>query len=135
MLGFVSAFGLVLLLLGITLRFLKRFSGGTGARPSGVRMEVVQRLALGPKQGLAVVRIGDRVMAVSLGEGGVRPILELDEEDLVTAAGGESTPAPFPAGTETLAAFTRAAKETPGAQRLHALMVAAKESPKARRFQ
>jgi flagellar biogenesis protein FliO len=75
MLGFVSAFGLVLLLLGATLRVLKRFSGGAGMRPSEVRMEVVQRLALGPKQGLAVVRIGDRVMAVSLGEGGVRPFV------------------------------------------------------------
>ena len=42
------------------------------------RQQVVHRLPLGPRQGLAIVRIGEQLVAVSVGEGGVRPVLELD---------------------------------------------------------
>jgi flagellar biosynthetic protein FliP len=45
-------------------------------------MEVVQRLALGPKQGIAVIRVGERVVAVSVGEGGVNRLFELEENAL-----------------------------------------------------
>jgi hypothetical protein len=44
-----------------------------------VPLEVVQRIGLGPRQGIALVRIGERVVAVSVGEGGVRPLMEVDE--------------------------------------------------------
>jgi flagellar biosynthetic protein FliP len=44
-------------------------------------MEVVQRVALGPKMGLAVVRIGEKVVAVSIGDGGIQSLFELDEAD------------------------------------------------------
>jgi flagellar biosynthesis protein FliP len=79
--GLLAAFGVVFLLLGLSLRTLKRFSPGFASGSGGVRLEVVQRLALGPKQGIAVVRIGERMVAVSLGDGGVRPLIELSEEE------------------------------------------------------
>src|SRR5687768_17125525 len=60
-------------------------------------MEVVQRLALGPKQGIAVVRVGERLLAVSLGEGGVRPLLELGDAERAMLA------APAPARDGALA--------------------------------
>jgi flagellar biosynthetic protein FliP len=82
-------------------------------RPGGrLRMEVVQRLALGPRQGLAVVRIGDRLLAVSLGDGGVRPVLELGDAELAALAGA---PAPLPAlppAAADFAARLRAALRT-----------------------
>ena len=79
--AFLTAFGVVFLLLGLSLRTLRRFNGGAPGAHGGLSMEVVQRLPLGPKQGIAVVRIGDRVVAVSIGEGGVRPLLEFGEEE------------------------------------------------------
>jgi hypothetical protein len=45
-------------------------------------MEVVQRLALGQRQGIAVVRIGTRTLAVSMGDGGVRYLAELQVGEL-----------------------------------------------------
>ncbi len=86
----VGMLGLVLALLLFALRILKRYapsSTGAGAR---VPLEVVQRLPLGPRQGIAVIRIGEQMVAVSVGEGGVRPILELD----LTAAEQPDTAVP-----------------------------------------
>ena len=71
---------LVLALVGIAARLLQRFAGRIGSGRTRLPLEVLQRVALGPKQGVAIVRIGDRAIAVSMGEGGVRTLLELDEE-------------------------------------------------------
>jgi flagellar biosynthesis protein FliP len=80
-LSIAGALGFVLVLLGVALAALRRFTtGGVGAR-GGLPLQVVQRVALGPKQGIAVVRIGERVVAVSVGEGGVRPVLEVVDAD------------------------------------------------------
>ena len=92
MVGAIVSFGFVLLLLGLALRVLQRYAPGAGVGARALRMEVVQRLALGPKQGIAVVRIGERVLAVSMGEGGVRLIQELSGDEGLAAA-LESAPA------------------------------------------
>lgn len=86
MVGALVAFGFVLALLGLALRMLQRYAPGAGAAGRALRMEVVQRLALGPKQGIAVVRIGERVLAVSMGEGGVRLLQELSGDEAVATA-------------------------------------------------
>lgn len=81
LLSLVASLALVLALLGFTLRLLKRYTAnisGSGRVP----LQVLQRIGLGPRQGIALVRIGERVIAVSLGEGGVRPLLELEDEEL-----------------------------------------------------
>jgi flagellar biosynthetic protein FliP len=69
--------GLVLGLLLLTVRLLKRYIPLASNSNAPIALEVVQRLPLGPRQGIAVVRIGDRHLAVSVGEGGVRLIARL----------------------------------------------------------
>ncbi len=85
--GILLTLGIVLSLLAVSMRLLRRVTFGAGAAArGGLKLEVVQRLPLGPRQGIAVVRIGTQTIAVSVGEGGVRPLLELDAEDLAAAA-------------------------------------------------
>lgn len=43
-------------------------------------IEVLARRSLGPKQGVAILRVGDGAMLVSLGEGGVNKLADLDLE-------------------------------------------------------
>ena len=75
-LGIFAALAFVLLLLGVALQFLKRFApGATGGR-GRLAMQVVQRLSLGPKQGIAVVQVGSRYIAVTVGDANVT---EVDE--------------------------------------------------------
>ena len=83
--GVLLTLGFVLALLGIALKLLRRFApmSTTNAR---LRMEVVQRLTLGPKQGIAVIRVGQRVVAVSVGEGGINRLFELEESEVESAA-------------------------------------------------
>jgi flagellar biosynthesis protein FliP len=97
MLGAIAAFGFVLALLGAALKLLQRFApGGARTGGKGLRMEVVQRLALGPKQGIAVVRVGERLLAVSMGEGGVRLLQELTAAEADLAAAQPAQPALLP---------------------------------------
>ncbi|MHB1297430.1 MAG: flagellar type III secretion system pore protein FliP [Gemmatimonadaceae bacterium] len=77
--GVVAAFALVMGLLLVALRVLRRFAPGAGAHgTSAIPLSVLRRMPLGPRQGIAVVRVGDRVLAVSVGEGGVRLLTELE---------------------------------------------------------
>lgn len=79
------ALAVVLGAMGVALKFLRRYAMGGSVAGSTVKMEVIQRLTLGQRQGLAVVRIGSRVIAVSMGDGGVHAVAELDENDLAVA--------------------------------------------------
>ena len=54
-LGVLVALGAVLALLVLTLRLLRRFAPAAGGGRARLPLEVVQRVALGPKQGIAVV--------------------------------------------------------------------------------
>lgn len=93
--------GVVLVAMGVALRFLRRYTMGVAGSGSALKMEVVQRLTLGQRQGIAVVRIGSRFLAVSMGDGGVHPIAEVDESDLTVLA--EAT---TPAATAAVSALT-----------------------------
>ncbi len=84
MMGVLLTLGFVLALLGIALKLLRRFAP-TSTTNAKLRMEVVQRLALGPKQGIAVIRVGERLVAVSVGEGGINRLFELEEAEVVAA--------------------------------------------------
>ena len=79
--GVALALGFVLILLGLSLKLLQRLAPGSANGRVRIPMEVVQRLSIGPKQGVAVVRIGERYVAVSTGEGGMRRLLELGDEE------------------------------------------------------
>jgi flagellar biosynthesis protein FliP len=87
----IATLALVLGLLGVTLRLLRRITTLGASGRTRLPMEVVQRLALGPRQGIAVVRIGSSVVAVSVGEGGIRPLVELKEEDCQTLTASAPT--------------------------------------------
>ncbi|MGH7620430.1 MAG: flagellar type III secretion system pore protein FliP [Gemmatimonadaceae bacterium] len=82
--GVLLTLGFVLALLGVALRLLRRFAP-TSTTGSRLRMEVVQRLALGPKQGIAVIRVGERFVAVSVGDGGIRRLFELEEGEVAAS--------------------------------------------------
>jgi flagellar biosynthesis protein FliP len=84
--GMLMALGVVLALLGLAARGLRRLAL-PAAGGSRVRLEVVDRIAVGPRQGLAVVRIGERLMVVSVGDGGVRPVRELDAAERAALVG------------------------------------------------
>jgi flagellar biosynthetic protein FliP len=87
--GVAAALGLIVALLGLAVRALRRYGGVGVARAGRLPLEVVTRIGLTPRQGLAVVRIGGRGVVVSVGEGGVRPVLELTAEECAgfTASG------------------------------------------------
>lgn len=97
--GVAAALGLIVALLGLSVRALRRYAGVGGGRAGRLPLEVVTRIGLTPRQGLAVVRIGGRGVVVSVGEGGVRPVLELTAEECgalgaaAYAAGGTSSAA------------------------------------------
>jgi flagellar biosynthetic protein FliP len=103
--GVVAALAFVLGLGALCVYGLKRW--GTGAlRPrSRVAVEVVQRVQLGPKTGLAVVRVGEKVMALSVGEGGVRQLFELDEADRQRVIATSTLPQLQISSAEATAAF------------------------------
>lgn len=84
----MAMLALVLGAMGIVMRVLRRYAMSNAAAKGSVRMEIIQRLSLGQRQGIAVVRIGTRVLAVSMGDGGVRQVAELTEGDLAFAADG-----------------------------------------------
>ena len=90
--GVLGVLALVLGLLVLTLRGLRRLMPGASGQGT-LALEVLARLPLGPRQGIAVVRIGGRKVAVSVGEGGVHTLLELDQDEpLPTVAPAASTP-------------------------------------------
>ncbi|MEX0912884.1 MAG: flagellar type III secretion system pore protein FliP [Gemmatimonadota bacterium] len=125
MMGFLAAFGVVFLLLGLSLQALKRYMA-RGSGRGGLRMEVVQRIALGPKQGIAVVRIGERLVAVSLGDGGVRPVLELGEAELEALAVEKETPIDGAGPPATsFRALLDATTDVPGGRQIRAVLRAA----------
>ncbi len=74
----MGALCLVLGVIAVGVRLLKGRTHGVGANE--LPMEVVGRLGIGPRQGLVTVRIADRLVVVSVGEGGVHPVCELDDD-------------------------------------------------------
>lgn len=80
--GILLALGLIVLLIGLAYKLLQRFTGGGAAGTAGdLPLEVLDRVALGPNQGIAVVRIGERLVAVSVGDGGVHSVSEIAGEE------------------------------------------------------
>ncbi len=118
--GVLLTLGLVLGLLVLTLRVVRRFAPTAGSGRQRVPMEIVQRLAIGPRQGIAVVRIGESVVAVSIGEGGIRALVELSDADrdaIVQGNGGQRSAVRV---TPVASSFTDALKAAmrPGAKML-----------------
>jgi flagellar biosynthetic protein FliP len=107
--GVFVALGAVLALLVVALRLLQRFAPAAGAGRARLPLEVVQRVSLGPKQGVAVVRVGARVLVVGTGEGGLHALAELDGADRDhVLAGSTAVPAvALSAGAQAAVQATR----------------------------
>lgn len=95
--GLAAALGIALALLYLAARQAHRLTALPGLRRPRLPMEVVGRLGLGQRQGLAVVRIGERVVVVSVGDGGVHHVTDLDPAELPAQATTAATAAGVPA--------------------------------------
>ncbi|MEI6740725.1 MAG: flagellar type III secretion system pore protein FliP [Gemmatimonadaceae bacterium] len=111
-LGVLAALAFVLGLGAICLWALKRFGRVSLSPKTRVAVEVVQRTSLGPKAGLAIVRVGEKVMAVSVSDGGVRPLFELDEADRLRVLASSQVPTPQVSSPRAMASL---AQFVPGA--------------------
>jgi flagellar biosynthetic protein FliP len=82
MLGAFASLLFTLGMLGLGVWALRRFAPGA-ARPAGGRLplEVIRRVATGPKHGVALLRVGERVLVVALGDTGAQLLTELEGSD------------------------------------------------------
>src|SRR5690606_31270680 len=77
--------GVSLALFGAVLWLVKRLTGAPIGGRGTFPLEVLGRVAVGPRQGVTALRVGRRVVLVSVGEGGVRPLLDLPGEEWTAA--------------------------------------------------
>lgn len=94
-LGILAALAFVLGLMALAVWALRRWGAGGFRSRASLPVEVVQRLPLGPKSGLAVVRVGEKVLVVSHGEGGVHTLCDVDEADRQRVLAGSELPVSF----------------------------------------
>jgi flagellar biosynthesis protein FliP len=87
----MAAFALVIAALGATLALLRRWTAAP-RRQGGVPMQVLGRLSLGTRQGVVVVRVGARTVALSTGEGGVHRLFDVEPEPQDDVDGVASVP-------------------------------------------
>lgn len=102
----VAALAVTLGVMLVTLRFLQRARNGGVAR---VPLRVLQRVETGPRQAIALVQVVDRVLVVSLAEGGTRMLTELDEAARAQVLTTVSTAPAAPTGAAVVAPTSWAA--------------------------
>ncbi len=76
---------------------LRRWPAHGLTRTPGLTLRVLQRVTLGPRQGIALLQVEDRVLVVALGDHGAQLVTELDGEARTRALA--SVPAPLPGGS------------------------------------
>ena len=89
----LGAFAVTLGLLALTLRLLGRVQMGGSTDRRSVTLKVLNRVSIGPRQGVALLQVGERVLVVSMADSGTRLLTELNEEDRVRALGTAPAPA------------------------------------------
>jgi flagellar biosynthetic protein FliP len=96
--GVIAALAVTLGLLAVAIHLLRRLQAAAGGG-RGVRLEILRRVSIGPKQGIALLRVGERVLVVGVAESGVSLLTELSGDALTdtlkppaTAAVGERAP-------------------------------------------
>lgn len=87
MLGAFASMCVTLGFLGLALYLVRRWVPGARPGTCAVPMELLRRVSTGPKQGVGLFRVGDRVLLLSLGEDGARLLTELDGNDRQLALG------------------------------------------------
>jgi len=80
-LGLLGAFAVTFGLLALTMRLLGRVNGGAAAARGAFPLRVLHRVPTGPRQGIALLQVGERVLVVSMADAGARLLAELDGDD------------------------------------------------------
>jgi flagellar biosynthetic protein FliP len=75
----LGALAATLGLIALAVHLLRRLQGGAAGNGRGVPIQVLQRVSLGPKQGVALLRVADRVLVVSTAESGTHLLTELTD--------------------------------------------------------
>ena len=89
LLSVAGALAVTLGLLVVLVHVLRRVQGGSGPVTNGFPLRVLKRTSLGPKQGVGLLQVGERVLVVSIADGGARLLTELDppaREQVLSAA-------------------------------------------------
>jgi len=93
-LGLLGAFAVTFGLLALTLRWIGRWNAGSAADRRGFPLRVLHRVPTGPRQGVALLQVGERVLVVSLADAGARLLAELDGDDRSRALTSPTATAP-----------------------------------------
>lgn len=117
--------GLLVVLAALLRRFVPR---GGGSRLDGV--EVLSRVTLAPRQGVATISVEGRTALVSYGEGGIRFLMDLTEAQPV-AEETEAPPEEGSTGDEAgfRSALARAARKVPALKALALCLAVAATMP------
>ena len=92
--GLFAALAVTLGLCGAALWLLRRFAPGALAASRGLTLRVLQRVSIGPRQGVAVLQVGERVLLVSMTDAGASLLTEIEGGDRDRAlAGAPALPA------------------------------------------
>jgi flagellar biosynthetic protein FliP len=90
--GMLAALAVTVGTLLLALRLLKRFHNPGASRWGGVELEVLQRVSTGPRQGVALLRVADRVLVISVAESGTSLLTELSGDALGQALDATDDP-------------------------------------------
>ncbi len=130
MLALLGPLAIALGLCALAAAVLRRWPMNGLTRGSACTLRVLQRTSVGPRQGVALLQVDERVLVVSLGDDGARLLTELEGESRIRAL-ASLPPAPvagapllsFPAELKALRVmFTRGARSV--GSRAAALMLA-----------
>ncbi len=84
-LGVAASLALTIGVLVVGLHFLRRWMHGSVTSRHVIPLALIQRIATGPRQGIGLLRVGDRVLVVSLSDQGSRLLAELAGQHLQQA--------------------------------------------------
>jgi flagellar biosynthetic protein FliP len=88
----IGALVATLALLVLSLRVMRRLQSREGGNAGDVPLRVLRRVPLGPKQGVALLQVGARVLVVSVTDSGTALLTELDPADADRALPGGVAP-------------------------------------------
>jgi flagellar biosynthesis protein FliP len=81
----IGAFSVTLGMLAIAVFLLKRIQGAGAGTGVSVPLQVLKRISIGPKQGVVLLRVGERVLVLSTHDKGSQLLTELTDEALQEA--------------------------------------------------
>lgn len=77
-LGLMVVLGAAMLLLLLLPKWLSRLPKRPGAEYDAVPLRLVRRISIGPRQGIGLLEVGDRMLVISMAESGARLLTDLD---------------------------------------------------------